>query len=187
MSPAGMPARPRTHSGAAGPRRSSGRGSSREPQPARRLIRLPRPPLILGAVVPSTPGRCGCCVTGERGPYGPPAALYRTPGALRGTDEAAGVGRLRLRAGHDGRRLIRGNVDLKVDFVSDQPAARFEGLVPGETPVIAAERGLEVEARAPARAGHRGVEAEELAVEGHRSRLIPDGEIDLNKIPVAER
>lgn len=85
-----------------------------------------------------------------------------------------------------GRRLIRGNVDLKADFVSDQPAARFEGHVPGEAPVIAAERGLEVEACPPARAGHRGVEAEELAVEGHRSRLIPDGEIDLNTVAVAE-
>jgi hypothetical protein len=37
-----------------------------------------------------------------------------------------------------------------------------------------------VEACAPARARHRGVEAEELAVEGHLARLIPDGEIDLN-------
>jgi len=49
---------------------SNGPGSSSEPQPARRLIRLPRPPLIRGGGRAEHPRTVWICVTGERGPYG---------------------------------------------------------------------------------------------------------------------
>src|SRR4051794_34766440 len=79
---------------------------------------------------------------------------------------------------------LRGlHLEIDADLVADQQAARLEGDVPLETPLLAADLGAGAEAGAGTAPGI-GERSEILEVERHRAGDIEDGELTVDLIAV---